>query len=251
MPAMLIHEPQESSSVTYGKTEIPYRIRRSKSRQTVAVTVEPDEGVVLVAPVDTDVPRLDQVVQQKAAWILDKLRHVGGLDDAPCEREFVSGESFWYLGRTYRLKVIESDRADSVVLDDDRLVVALPQTLGDDDQARLVRGHIESWYTDAAETLLRDRVAHWAERSGLRPESVMIRAQKKRWASCDSQGNLRLNWRIIQAPQSLIDYIIVHELAHLRHKDHTKTFWSLLGTHMPDYEARKEELRVLGPRWVW
>jgi predicted metal-dependent hydrolase len=83
------------------------------------------------------------------------------------------------------------------------------------------------------------------------PTDVLVRDQRKRWASCDDSGVLRFNWRVIQAPMRLVDYVVAHELVHLRHREHTAAFWARLGVVMPDYEARKEALRRLGPRLQW
>lgn len=80
---------------------------------------------------------------------------------------------------------------------------------------------------------------------------MLIRAQDKRWGSCDTAGNLRFNWRIVQAPMALVDYVVAHEIVHLRHPEHTKAFWSSLGVLIPDYEKRRASLRQLGPRLAW
>lgn len=98
---------------------------------------------------------------------------------------------------------------------------------------------------------LTERVDLWSPRTGGDPAAVLIRDQKKRWASCDTKGNLRFNWRIIQAPMRLVDYVVAHELVHLRHKEHDKAFWSALGRAMPDYDDRRETLRRTGAKWQW
>lgn len=95
------------------------------------------------------------------------------------------------------------------------------------------------------------RLSIWRERTGLAPAGVLIRSQESRWGSCDPKGVLRFNWRIVQAPLRLIDYVVAHELAHLLHPGHTPDFWAALGRIMPDYEERREALRRLGDRLVW
>jgi predicted metal-dependent hydrolase len=112
--------------------------------------------------------------------------------------------------------------------------------------ARLV-----AWYRDRAAVRAPARVAAWAAKLRLQPSSVLIREPKKRWGSADASGNLRVNWRIIQAPPRLVDYVVAHELVHLAHPDHTRDFWPTLGRAMPDYEVRREALRRLGPQVVW
>ncbi len=107
------------------------------------------------------------------------------------------------------------------------------------------------WYRAHANRRLPERVAAWAPRLGVAPGAVVIRDQRKRWGSADPAANLRFNWRIIQAPLRLVDYVIAHELVHLRYPDHTRDFWAALGQVMGDYEERREALRVMGREMVW
>jgi predicted metal-dependent hydrolase len=96
-----------------------------------------------------------------------------------------------------------------------------------------------------------ERVDAWATKLRLDAPQVLVREQRQRWGSCDAGGVMRLNWRIVQAPVALIDYVAAHELVHLVHREHGPAFWAMLGKAMPDYEERKRRLRELGPRLVW
>ena len=241
----------ETSVVTYGKREISYRIRRSSQRTTVAVTVAPGEGVVLVAPPETTVPRLDHVVRQKASWIVDRLRHVGEVEAEAVEKEFISGETFSYLGRNYRLQVEARVHPTPTKLDRGWLRVQVPKGIVGEDRLTHVRKALEAWYLERAQQRITERVEHWANKTGLVPKSIIVKNQSKRWGSCDAYGNLRFNWRIVQAPMSLLDYVVVHELAHLQHKDHTKAYWALVGKMMPRYESARDSLRILGTGLIW
>ena len=88
----------------------------------------------------------------------------------------------------------------------------------------------------------------WAERAGVELGGVIVKDQAKRWGSCDDKGVLRFNWRVVQAPMRLVDYVVAHEVVHVIHRDHTKAFWARLGVIMPDYERREDDLRKLGGR---
>jgi predicted metal-dependent hydrolase len=231
--------------VRFGTSEIAYRIRRSQRQKTAAIAVDPRNGVVVAAPKDTPMGRLDGIVRRKAAWILARLRAVGRLDGAPSPREFVSGESCLYLGRHYRLKVVRCT-ANSARLAGKWLRVEA-QASG----TRGIRRAVERWYRARAEDRLPERVALLAGRVGVSVPRVLVRDQPKRWGSCDARGGLRINWRIIQAPMRLVDYVLAHELAHLRERNHTRAFWSLIGKAIPDYDRRRDELKQLGPRLVW
>ena len=216
----------------------------------MSVTVGPEDGVVLLAPADAPILRLDQVVRQKASWIVDRLRHVGSLDRPLPKREFISGESYFYLGRSYRLKV-RSGAMDSVVLDQGHLLVDVEWADDREIRATRVRTALESWYLKRATDKLNERTAFWSARTGLLPSSVKVKSQRKRWGSCSPTGVLRFNWRIVQAPLSLIDYVVVHELVHLKHANHSKAFWAELAAVIPDFKPRKEQLRLRGQELQW
>ncbi len=157
----------------------------------------------------------------------------------------MSGETFLYLGRQYRLRVsVGSD--EGVRLKGRWLEVTVPRGQRDG-----VRDLLVAWYREHAAARLPERVAEWAGKVGVEPKAVLIREPKRRWGSCDAAGNVRFNWRIVQAPMRLVDYVVAHELAHLVHEDHGREFWGRLGRVMPDYEERREGLRRVGAGLGW
>jgi predicted metal-dependent hydrolase len=239
----------ERSQVQWGHTSIPYAVRRSRRRGTVSIAIDPHEGVLLTAPAATTLDRLDRVVRTKARWIVRRLRQESDLPPPLTRREFVSGESFRYLGRQFTLR-IEHGR-DSVALRHGRRVVGVPGGNGDGDRAEHVRHALVRWYRQHAGERLPEFAAWWASKVGVTVKTVAMRDQRARWGSCDRGGLLRLNWRIIQAPRACIEYVVAHEVVHLRHPNHTPAFWAALGRVMPDYERRRARLRELGPSLVW
>ncbi|MCX4241342.1 M48 family metallopeptidase [Paraliomyxa miuraensis] len=241
----------ETSRVQWGRTRIDYAIRRSTRRKTVAVAVDPVQGVLLTAPQGVAVGRLDEVVRDKARWIVERLRTVGQVETPVPPRQLVSGESYLYLGRAYRLRVRETGCDGAAKLVRGWLEVPVRRGLAEAERRDVVLGAIGDWYRTHARARLPERVDQWAARLGVEPADVLVRDQRKRWASCDDSGVLRFNWRVIQAPMRLVDYVVAHELVHLRYREHTAAFWARLGMVMPDYEARKEALRRLGPRLHW
>lgn len=242
---------EEERQIRFGRTTIDYGIRRSHRRRTVAVAVDPVEGVLLTAPASTPTERLDQVVRDKAPWIVDRLRLAAQAERRAEAHQFISGESFMYLGRHYRLKVKPLRSPGPAKLDRGFLVVPIERGLFAGAQAKRVASTLSDWFEDHAARKLPERVEALASRVGVRVPIVQVKDQHKRWGSCDQSGTIRLNWRIIQAPMRLVDYVVAHELVHLVHTDHTKAFWTRLGQAMPDYDRRKAELRRLGPRLEW
>ena len=238
----------ETSIVTWGQTRLAYTIRRSPRRKkTVAVTVDPTGSVLLVAPVHFSTSRLDAVIRQKAPWIVQRIRHVESHDPPLAPREFVSGESVLYLGRHYRLKVHQGETGDAK-LHGGWLHVPAPHGV---QQTAHVRAALVSWFRRHAADRLPERVEAWRTKAGVAMPRIVIAAQQKRWGSCDRSGTIRLNWRIIQAPMRLVDYVVVHELVHLRHRGHGRYYWRAVGRVMPDYERRREDLRQRGVGLEW
>jgi predicted metal-dependent hydrolase len=239
----------ERSAIRFGHTVIPYVIERGRRLKTVAIGVDPVNGVCVRAPGATPIARLDIIVHRKARWIMERLRRHEDLPPPPSPREFVSGETFRYLGRQYRLKLEPSSDANvRVRITKGRLIVPVPKKGSTPADAR---DRLVAWFRDRAAIRVPERVAAWSAKLGLHPSSVLIREPRKRWGSADARGNIRLNWRIIQTPTRLIDYVVAHELVHLAYPDHTRDFWAALGQAMPDYEGRREALRRLGRQVVW
>lgn len=240
----------EQSEIHFGQTAIAYTIHRGRRQKTVAVAVDPLDGVSVRAPRSTPVEELDRIVHRKAPWILDKRLKQEDLPPPPSPREFVSGETFLYLGRQYRLKVERGTTAHErrVRLTGGRLHV--PAAPGEK-STEGVREQLVGWYRAHAARRLPERVAVWAPMLDVEPSTILIRDQRKRWGSADGAGVIRLNWRIVQAPMRLVDYVVAHELVHLRCPDHTRDFWAALGRVMGDYEVRREALRRLGRAMAW
>ena len=122
---------------------------------------------------------------------------------------------------------------------------------GGSEAAARVRGGLVSWFRRRASERLPERVETWHARAGVPMPRVKVVSQAKRWGSCDQAGTIRLNWRIIQAPMRLVDYVVVHELVHLRHRGHGRDYWQAVGRVMPDYERRRRDLRERGAFLVW
>ena len=238
----------EISSIRWGDTRLSFTIRwSSRRKKTVSLSVDPSGEVQLVAPQHFSVARLSQIVRENAPWIIRKTKHVGIPDPPPSPREFVSGETVLYLGRNYRLKV-DSDQGGDTRLCGGWLHVCVPEVA---QKQEYVRTALVAWLRQRAEERLPERVALWRVKVGVDLPKVVIADQQKRWGSCDGSGTIRLNWRVIQAPLRLIDYVVVHELVHLRHADHDAAFWRALGVVMPDYERRREDLRRRGTAFTW
>ncbi len=241
----------ERSEIQWGLTPIPYVIRRTGREKTVALTIEGRGKLVVTAPDGVSVDRLNGIVRKKADWVVKRIRRVSDLPPPPSEREFVSGETVRYLGRQYRLKVVETVGEDHTRMWAGWYEVPVPHGLRADARRDEVRRRLAGSLKQHADLYLPDRLAEVCRWLGVEKPSIVVREQAKRWGSCDRRGVLRINWRIIQAHIPLIEYVLVHELAHLQHRGHDRAFWRAVGEWMPDYDERRARLRELGPSLVW
>lgn len=238
----------EHSQIRWGTTPIPFVIRRSPRRKTVALTIDGRRLVVTAHP-EVPVARLDDVVRRKASWIVERLRR--RVDADVPARELVAGETVLYRGRQLRLKVLERAVPEAPRMRAGWYEVEVPPRLTTEARRSDVRRRLVTSLKAHARIVLPEVLADVCRRHRRVVPALVVRDQDKRWGSCDAKGVLRINWRIIQAPTSLIEYVLAHELTHLAQRTHSPTFWAALGRLLPDYETRRQRLAALGPKLTW
>lgn len=238
--------------IEFGGEAIHYSLTRTARRKTVAITVGFD-GVRVLAPDDLDDVRVSEFVRKKAAWVLRKRAVYSELAGATSPKEFVSGETFHYLGRPYRLKVISDPTAvvTRVTARGSNLVAPLLPGMSSIIAKSAVRSGLRQWYTAKANFHFSRRIEAVCDALGSEPRSISVVDQSKRWGSCTAKGQIRLNWRLVMAPVSLIDYVMAHEACHMIEHNHSRRFWRMLETIMPDYELRIHRLDSLGHQFSW
>lgn len=240
----------ERSAIQYGRKTIAYSIRRSERRGTLSIAVDSTGDVLVTAPAPTTRTRIDDVVHAKASWIVARQKRASDLPP-PVRREFVSGETFFYLGRQYRLRVDVDEAPKPMRLAHGWLRVPVPKHLGEENRQSFVRAALIDWYKARAKERLRKIVAEWSVRIGVRVPDLKIVEQERRWGSASSSGVVRLNWRVLQAPPVLLEYVVAHELVHLKHADHSPAFWALLEEYGVQVDRCRRELRERGATLVW
>ena len=236
----------EKASIEFNGKLIGYTIIRSARRKkTVEITLDPQQGVVVRSPARTPRREITALVQKRAEWILS---HATEDILRPTPRRFTDVETLFYMGREIPIATCATAASGITVnLENDAFHIASPADLPEDERTEKSRAAIERWYRREASRLLPEIVALWqAKVSSKKPAQVLIRNQRKRWGSCSSDGSIRLNWRIIMAEPALIDYVVVHELAHLAVMDHSPRFWKQVERTLPDYRARRKRLNEVG-----
>ena len=235
--------------VRYGDSVIEYEIRRSpRRRKTIQLAVD-GSGVSVTAPMAADDEYLRAFVRKRAAWII---RNSAEGAERAAPKRFVSGETVPYLGRNLRLAVsdgAEGIKSPQVRFDHWRLRIAVPAGLEGPERTEQVREAAVAWFRGRAEARVPPVVERWWPEFGRGERSaVLIRNQRKRWASCAPDGTLRFNWRVVMVPPALLEYVVVHELAHLRVRNHSPDFWNLVTAALPDAQTRRRQLRQTAPR---
>ena len=216
--------------------ELNYKIIYS-NRKTIGITVERDRSVVVRAPLGSDPQKIQNLIERKKFWIFQKQNHVQKYNSSELRKEFVNGESVLYLGRNYRLQIIKSDQ-DNIKL--------VGKFIINHSSGSAIQNVFKNWFIDKANEKITPRIKYYARNMGVKYHRIMIMDMKYRWGSCTPNNNLCFNWRLIKAPMSVIDYIIVHELAHFLEPNHSTKFWNIVSIQNPNFEKAKDWLKRHG-----
>lgn len=238
----VIHSPQSYGFclIAGGKSNEPMaanidRVIRSQ-RRTLALIVERDGSITVCAPMKMPEKDILDFVDKHAKWVQKKQKEVQSLNSEQ-PRQYKPGESFLFLGESYPLEIVR-DADQKLTLDGSFRLTESAHA-----QAEAV---FRSWYREQARALLSARVAFFADQFQVQVGTIRITSARTRWGSCTSKGNLSFSWRLILTPSDVIDYVVIHELAHTVHHNHSKRFWKLVEKWMPDYKERKKQLRQYG-----
>jgi predicted metal-dependent hydrolase len=229
-----------------GQLKIPYEIKRSKQRSNMKVVMDKSQELEVRVPDRLSRNEINEKLDEKKEWVLQQFSDLSQLADKPREKDYMSGEKLRYNGRRYYLRVKEREEGDPQIEfsgSDFRMLVPV----FDDEKERRQACHevVLDWYEGQAKTELETRVKKFSERMNARPSQVSVESLEQMWGR-HKGGNISLHWRLVLAPASIQDYVVVHELAHLKEGGHSRSFWNTVGSIIPDYEDRIEWLRVNG-----
>ncbi len=228
-------------SVRYGTKTIEFQIRRAR-RKTLAIEVHPDSTVILIAPEETSIEDLKAKVIKRAKWIVKQQEYFEQFLPHTPSRDYVSGETHYYLGRRYILKVI-SENSNAVKLKAGQIMVYTTNP-----SPSKVKSLLAAWYYNHAknkfETVLQE-VKPKFQQDDISIGDLQIQRMKKRWGSCTSNGKITLNPELIKAPTKCIEYVIIHELCHIKVPNHSKAFYNLLEEKLPNWEKWKMRLEKI------
>jgi predicted metal-dependent hydrolase len=212
-----------------------HQLIRSK-RRTLALIVKPDGSVVVRAPLRASQAVIEEFVTKYEPWIeKQRAKALSALPLSP--RQYVSGETFLYLGMTYPLEIVEGQKEPL------RLNGTFKLSASHHNEAAAT---FEGWYRARARQVITERVELFAQRLGFHYKGIRITAARTRWGSCSAAGSLSFSWRLVQAPLPVLDYVVIHELVHTVIHNHSKQFWQKLGTILPEYQEHRKWLREHG-----
>lgn len=226
-------------SFYFGAKRIEFDLIQS-NRKTLGITVKPDSSVYVRSPINKTIDDVLIKVKNKAPWILKQIEQFDEIRPIIYEKEYVSGESLYYLGRQYRLKVLKVGSKNSVKMVNGFILVRT-----ENKDSMIVKQLLDKWYLELSRKYYEKKVKIILDiltKYEISMPTIKIRKMKTRWGSCSRNGNISLNIHLIKAPSHCIEYVIMHEFCHLKYFNHGKDYYLLLNKVMPDWESRKKRL---------
>ncbi|MBF8983201.1 M48 family metallopeptidase [Lutibacter sp. B2] len=214
-----------------------------RKRRTMEIRITPPDQVRVIAPSAAPKEWIIEKLKNKGSWIVKKLDQFKDLDYLPIERKFEDGEKFMYLGKDYFLKIsIDKDiKIPEVKLEEEQIHIITPKK-----SKSILSETLEKWYRKQTLEQVQEKVKYYRPYFHKDPSNIRVKEQKKRWASCTYKDEILFNWRGSMALPSVLDYIVVHEMCHMVHKNHSKDFWALVESIIPDYKERRNWLKKYG-----
>ncbi len=236
-PVDAVERPQNA---VLGNRDVDFVLKRTRRRRTIAFSVDAN-GLVVSAPWNASESRIKRSMLDAADWILKKLDEWS--DHQPRQQRWADGEQIDFLGRRLTLNIIADAVLMPAVLIDP---CCLQVTVADPQSEARIREAVIQWYRRHAARNFTDRLVHCASAMQLPVPKMFLSNAGSQWGSCNAKGQIRLNWRLVQAPQEIIDYVVVHELAHLIEMNHSKRFWNIVQRHCPGHLDARTHLNQRG-----
>lgn len=238
----------EIHHIQHGGKTIEYTLRRSlRRKRTVALSVT-KEGVIISAPAHASMRNIRKIIERRAAWIATKATEIEEARQA-AGRACTDGGIIKYLGLDYTLSLVtEESEPQSVTIRGGDIIVGVPALMPDSRRNQYVGDALRQWYEESAQEEIAAAVERCSSRTGLVPTKVRVKDLTRSWGICNPSNSITFNWRLVLAPVRIIDYIVVHELCHITHKNHSSAFYDAVAAIQPDYKDRRLELRRLAPQ---
>lgn len=241
-PSKIIEE-KTSLQTSYG--EIPFVLKLSNARRTISVSINANVEVIVAAPAYVSQKMIFDFLKEKSQWIYERLKEAQAKKNILDRKKYAHGEEFLFLGKKFPIRVDEiSIKRPNIKFDGTQWIVHLPVNLSEKDQASILEQKMVQWYRAEAKEVLGGRIFHYSRIMGMEPLRIEVRTQKRIWGNCDPRSRtIHLNWQVILSPLDVIDYIVVHELCHLKVPNHSQKFWTSVEKILPHYKLQKKWLK--------
>jgi predicted metal-dependent hydrolase len=219
---------------------VTYTLKRTGRRRSIGLRID-DRGLTVNMPLRASEKWLHSVLQEKADWVVEKLDNWQA--KKPAMQQWVDGETVLFRGETFMLRIVPSLFDAPPQLHGAHLVIHVSGA----GNPEAVEKIVEQWYRREALQLFVECAQHFAPLMNVKPRDIKLSTARTQWGSCTARGTVRLNWQLVKMPLHLIDYVVVHELAHLVEMNHSAAFWRVVGAACPDYAKLRKELRKWSP----
>ncbi|MEF8849090.1 MAG: SprT family zinc-dependent metalloprotease [Candidatus Thermoplasmatota archaeon] len=232
--------------IKIGDTKIPYQIKTTQKRKKIALNINQQGQITVKTPPHKKQDEINQFLDKKKQWMLNKIKTIEKQKNQNKKKEFLSGEKLPYKGRNYRLKVIKTNiDKPKIKLQQGKFILKTPENKKHQKIYPQIRNQVKTWYKQKATQHLKKRIKKYSKQMGIKPQKTIIKELKNSWGEHKNK-QIKINWRIIMAPVNIQDYIIVHELTHLKENKHNQKFWNKISTTLPDYKKRIKWLKTKG-----
>ena len=226
--------------------ELTYHVTYQKKRKSVQLKVFSSTHLEITAPSNFPQSNVEKILQEKSNWIIKKIDHLKSVATNPINKSITHGEQVLYLGDPHTLVfIVEANAKPRIYAQDQQIFIHTP-LLNMNQTISLIELLLKQWYWQNAQQQLKNQTTFWSKKIGVKPEQITIKEQKSRWGSCSSKGNINYNWRIIMAPPEVLDYLVIHELCHLRVPNHSPLFWQEVARFSPNFKQQRTWLKDNG-----
>ncbi len=222
---------------------IEYTLKRSK-RKSIGISISETGEVIVSAPNKLAAKEISKIIDDKSSWIRSKLAIVNQRIDTCSPKKFTTGETFAFLGNEYLLDITTNSR--QVTISNGALSVGISSAAKSSSNSDFIKRKVIHWYREQAQKYIDTNASKYSVAIGVMPEIIKEKAYKRSWGMCHSSGKIYINYKLIMAPAAIIDYVLIHELCHLIHPNHSIDFWNLVEKHCPDYKQRRNWLKEYG-----
>jgi hypothetical protein len=228
-----------------GNTKVNYLVKRS-NRKTVELVIDLNEGFLVKAPNNLSDNELVEKLRKKSKWIINNLDKMSEILENTANSDYTSGEKKYYLGRRYKIRIHQKKDLDVPYLDfKNRLFnIYINKNIDKNDYPRIIRPLFINFYKQKSLEVIEKRIKKYLKYYENKPKSIKIKDFNDKWGSCSKANMLSFNWRIILSSMKILDYVVVHELSHMKYKNHSEKYWNLVQSVIPDYKERKDWLRI-------